>query len=196
MCVQYRRKVRLIVAVYLLYLIRREMSNFVELRHEFLVSKEHTSLAQSRTVLLTGVPREYQSVKALTKFATYLGDVERVWLTRDCGKEIPDFFDRRSKACNKLEAAETKLIRLATQQRIKAGKQAEKAAKKGKDAPPAPPTFDPERDVSVAEQLVERKDRPSHRVSKLPIPIPFVGKKVDSIEWASESQSSASLVLR
>ena len=56
--------------VYVFYIIRREFKNLVLIRHEFLTSKEHSSLAQSRTVLLTGIPREYQDVDALTKFAT------------------------------------------------------------------------------------------------------------------------------
>ena len=158
------------------------MSHFVDLRHEWLVSKEHTRLAQSRTVLLTGIPREYQSVDALTRFATWLGDVERVWIMRDEGKELPDFFDRLNAACNKLEAAETKLIRMATADRIKADKAAAKAKKQ--DAAKAPARVDPESELSVADQLIERPRRPTHRVSK--IPLPFFGNKVDSIEWAKE----------
>lgn len=45
---------------------------------------------------------------------------------------------------------------------------------------------DVERELTLAEKVVPRNDRPTHRVSSLPIPLPFVGKKVDTIEWCRE----------
>lgn len=43
---------------------------------------------------------------------------------------------------------------------------------------------DLEKDKDLADKLVPRDKRPTHRLTKLPIPIPLVGKKVDSIDWA------------
>lgn len=47
----------------------------------------------------------------------------------------------------------------------------------------------PDPNISLAEQLVPKEKRPTHRLpplSFLPFGLPFMGKKVDSIEWARE----------
>ena len=41
-------------------------------------------------------------------------------------KELPDIYDRRLKACNKLEGAENKLLKIAAKRRLKAQKEAGK----------------------------------------------------------------------
>lgn len=41
-------------------------------------------------------------------------------------KDLPDIYDRRLKACNKLEGAENKLLKIAAKQRLKALKKASK----------------------------------------------------------------------
>lgn len=166
--------------VYVFYLIKREYAAFVTLRHEFLVSKEHSSLAQSRTVLLTGIPKSYQSLKALSKFTSYLGGVQNIWLVRDLGKDLPDLHKRRIKACAKLEGVETKVMKMA----VKAKNKDEKLVKKGK--PAKLDNVDPESETSLLDQYIPTKKRPTHRVSKLPIGLPFVGKKVDTINWCQE----------
>ena len=117
-------------------------------------------------------------------------------------KDMPDIYDRRLKACNKLEAAETSLIAMATKLHNKKLKSAAKAAKKsGKSAPPSEPQSndgrplteasigDTERgDITLAEKLVPKNKRPSHRLPAgfMPFALPFIGQKVDSIDWARE----------
>src|SRR4051812_27568608 len=99
--------------VWVFYLIKRELGIFVVLRQEFLISTKHVRLAQSRTVLVTGVPKDFLSVEALTRFTNVLpGGVKRIWLARDLG-DVPDLYKRRTKACSKLENAETALLRKA-----------------------------------------------------------------------------------
>ena len=170
--------------VYIFYLVKREMGNFVTLRHEFLVSREHSQLAQSKTVLLTGIPKNYQSLKALAKFTSYLGGVQNIWLVRDLGKDIPKLYERRDKACAKLEAAETGLMKKAAKQKLKADKKAKKS--KGGESGMEMAANDQEFSTSLAEKYIAKKDRPTHRQHNLPLPIPFYGKKVDSIDWAKE----------
>lgn len=86
-------------------------------------------------------------------------------------KDVPDLFDRRQKACNKLESAETKLLKLAT-------KQIRKNNKKGTDAP----ELDAEASKGEITRYVPQKKRPTHKLG----PLGLWGEKVDTIEWARE----------
>ncbi|GAA5899410.1 hypothetical protein JCM6882_009110 [Rhodosporidiobolus microsporus] len=160
-----------ILTFYVFYLIRREYANFIVLRQDFLMSKEHTRLAQSKTVLVTGVPKEFLNQNAMMKFCSVLpGGAKRVWFARDL-KELPDLYERREKACKKLESAETKLLKLAT-------KQIRKNNKKKIDAP----ELDTEANKQEIMRYVPQKKRPTHKLG----PLGLWGKKVDSIEWARE----------
>ncbi|GAA5838909.1 hypothetical protein JCM11251_003734 [Rhodosporidiobolus azoricus] len=160
-----------ILTFWVFYLIRREYANFIVLRQDFLMSKEHARLAQSKTVLVTGVPKEFLNQNAMQRFCSVLpGGAKRIWFARDL-KELPDLYERRQKACNKLESAETKLLKLAT-------KQIAKNKKKNQDAP----ELDPEANKQEIMRYVPQKKRPTHKLGFLGV----FGKKVDSIDWARE----------
>jgi hypothetical protein len=106
-------------------------------------------------------------------------------------KELPDIFDRRLDACNKLESAESALLCTAAKLRRKESKSKGSAAAAPDGttakAPVNPSTSDPE-SGTVAALLVPREKRPTHRLKLgfMPFALPFIGKKVDSIEWARE----------
>ncbi|GAA6002377.1 hypothetical protein JCM10207_001089 [Rhodosporidiobolus poonsookiae] len=160
-----------LLTFWVFFLIRREYANFIVLRQDFLMSKEHARLAQSKTVLVTGVPKEFLNHDAMTRFCSTLpGGAKRIWFARDL-KELPDLYDRRLKACKKLESAETKLLKLAT-------KQIRKNAKKNTDAP----ELDAEADKGEITRYVPQKKRPTHKLG----PLGLWGKKVDTIDWARE----------
>ena len=118
-------------------------------------------------------------------------------------KELPEIYDRRAEATNKLESAENALLKTAATLRAKKLKKEAKAAKKSGAAPPTSesPTTDaegrplthhslddPENNVTLAERLVPQNKRPSHRLPLgfMPFALPFVGEKVDSINWARD----------
>lgn len=89
---------------------------------------------------------------------------------------MPDIHDRRLKACNKLESAEKNLLQTAAKLHLK-----------GK-APNQTETADgkPDPNLPLAEQLVPRDQRPTHRLPPfkfLPFGLPFMGEKVDTIDW-------------
>ena len=102
-------------------------------------------------------------------------------------KTMPDVYNDRMNACNKLESAETSLLKTA------AKIQTEKKKKLGKEAD-VPATAQSEeslnsgRDLSLADRLVPRDERPTHRLPLgfLPFGLPFISKKVDSIDWAKD----------
>jgi len=112
---------------------------------------------------------------------------------------MPDLYKRQVKAASKLEEAETKLMKTAAQQRVKTEKQIAQADQKEKKSEHKQDinrngksqsrynlvlkTFDAEKAGSPAEQLVAKKDRPTHKIGSK---IPFFGKKTDTIDWCKQ----------
>lgn len=177
--------------IWILYLTKKEMANFIKLRQRFLSSPEHTKLAQSKTVLVTGLPPEYRSETALSKLADYMpGGASRIWLARNLGSHMVDLYNRQTNAASKLEAGETKLLKRAIKihnkaEKASAKREANTNSKHTKDdqrplARKPQHTYDPERQGSITDQLVPRRDRPTFRKG----PIPFFGTKTDTIDWA------------
>lgn len=162
-----------IFTFWLMWNIRSRVAKFIKLRQDFLVSPQHAASVQARTVLITGIPNELLSEKKLRALYSQLpGGVAKIWLNRNL-KDLPDLFDEREKWCNKLEAAETSLIKTAY-----------KLVKKGKaqDASGSLPETDVEINAEVADQYVPKKKRPTHKLGK----IPCMGEKVDTIHWCRE----------
>lgn len=94
-------------------MIKREWSNYVDKRQEFLTSRYWATKAQSRTVLVTGIPDDYINKEALHSMTDFLpGGVRHIWLARD-PKELADIYDRNIKATKKLESAYINQIKLA-----------------------------------------------------------------------------------
>lgn len=99
-------------------------------------------------------------------------------------------YERRLKASDKLESAEFNLIATANKLHREHTLALAKAAKKGQDITTvkAPvPEADVEPGASTADKLVPRDQRPTHRLPPfkfLPFGLPFMGEKVDTIEWA------------
>ncbi|KAG6849367.1 hypothetical protein H0H93_009061 [Arthromyces matolae] len=154
---------------WIFYNIRHEMKAFVLERQRFLLSREHSKTVQANTLLVTGIPSKYLSTEALyNTFNDLPGGVKKVWINRNL-KDLPDIYDRRLSACNKLESAETSLLKTAAKIRLAAIK---KAKKKGTAA-----------DLEAAQAMdsvsVPKEERPQHRLGW----IPFVGEKVDTIDW-------------
>ncbi|KAG6831418.1 hypothetical protein H0H87_005239 [Tephrocybe sp. NHM501043] len=155
---------------WIFYNIRREMKAFVIKRQQYLVSPAHAKSVQANTLLVTGIPSKYLSRVALYNIFNDLpGGVKKVWINRNL-KELPDIYDRRLAACNKLESAETTLLKTAAKLRLAAIKKANKAG----DA------ADTEAAQPIDSVSVPKEMRPQHRLGW----IPFFGEKVDTIEWA------------
>jgi hypothetical protein len=104
-------------------------------------------------------------------------------------KDLPDLYERRLKACSKLEKAETAYLEAAT----KAYAKREKRKAEGKSVPDEDDidtaVVDTEKGAGASHRpirkLVPDKKRPSHRLPAgfLPFALPFIGKKVDTIDW-------------
>jgi len=161
------------------------MHHYVKARQEHLIEHDHARSLQANTILVMGIPERYLSKSALLKvFEELPGGVHKIWINRNL-KELPDIYDRRLAACNKLESAETSLLRTAARIRFEAQNQQQKNQQKNvTESNSADPkkAADPEAAPLDFVSGVPRDQRPSHRLGL----IPFTGERVDTIEWARE----------
>jgi len=157
------------------------MHHYVKARQEHLIEHDHAKSLQANTILVMGIPERYLSKSSLLKvFEELPGGVHKIWINRNL-KELPDIYDRRLAACNKLESAETSLLRTAARLRLEAQKQQQKNVTELNSADPKK-AADPEAVPLDLVADVPRDQRPSHRLGLMP----FTGQRVDTIEWARE----------
>lgn len=146
---------------------------YVNLRQAYLLSPLYSERISSRTVLFQSVPTEYANEGKIRQM--FGEQLKNVWVASTT-KELEDMVEERTKAAMKLEAAETKLVKLCNQARLK-------QSKKGTEDSEAIRISDPELGGefgSLAVRWISAKQRPTHRLK------PLIGKKVDTIEWARE----------
>ncbi|KAI9628552.1 hypothetical protein KEM48_011508 [Puccinia striiformis f. sp. tritici PST-130] len=155
--------------VYVLYLLKVEIEGFIKKRQAFLSSDIYRTRPESRTVLLTGIPDDLLDPEALRRFTAHLpGGARRIWVARDI-KDLPELYERQQNAFAKLEGAYASLISTV-----------HKAHKKSEKSPQAVPEV--MEDGQEWSKYIPRSQRPTHKLGLLGL----VGKKVDSIDWASE----------
>lgn len=162
-------------------MIKREMNHFLHMRHQFLVSKSHSRLAQARTVLITAVPDELASERDIRQFASFVpGGIDRVWIYRD-SKLLNKEFEARQKACKKLETAEAKVLKMANdswRRKETAHAHAQKMKPKDEEGQDEKLIVAPASHEFLNE-LVPVEKRPTHKLGFLGL----FGKKVDTIDW-------------
>lgn len=163
-----------IFVLWTLYWIRNKMSLFVKLHQEFLVSPQHASLPQARTVLITGIPNEILSEKRLTHMYNHLpGGVAKVWINRTVNK-LPDLQAERTKTLDKLEGTTAKTIKKVFK-KIKKGK-VEGVEMSGTDANGT------DVPLGIVDKYLEEKERPHHKLGKFGL----FGEKVDTLNWCRD----------
>lgn len=106
-----------------LYRIYREKINFIDVRQRFLTSPEHRLKASARTVLITNIPSEYRSKKALEAlFDVFVDNDDRskltIWVNRDY-RPLRDLVNRRRKYRHTLEKEELRILRLVNKKHKK-----------------------------------------------------------------------------
>ncbi|KAL4400225.1 phosphate metabolism protein 7 [Malassezia pachydermatis] len=154
-----------IMIAWILYNIHVMMRRFIKLRQDFLISPHHRNSNQAKTFLVTGVPNEVLSETKLKQiYGQVPGGVKKVWINRNL-KGLPKMVEERDKLVIKLEKAVAKLIK-------KAAKNVKKGKAEAVDAPEGHSLS-----LDVAERYVPAKQRPTHRLGK----IPCIGQKVDTI---------------
>jgi hypothetical protein len=102
------------LTLFTLYLIHREWFIFIHDRYQFLLSQQHSKLAQSKTVLITNLPTELaNSEEEFEEFSSFFPEgIAHVWIYHSC-PGLPDQFDERLDACKRLEVTATDMMELA-----------------------------------------------------------------------------------
>ncbi|KIW06614.1 uncharacterized protein PV09_02328 [Verruconis gallopava] len=108
------------------YVIYGELRSYIRVRQAYLTSPQHRLRASATTVLLRSVPRKWLTVEALDGlFDVFPGGVRNIWINRDF-QELSDKVKLRDSLAEKLEAAETALIRNAKKKQMEMQKKEEK----------------------------------------------------------------------
>ena len=151
-------------------MVARESIYYINLRQAYLLSPLYASRMSSRTVLFTSLPKDFQNEAKLRRM--YGSQVKNIWIANEC-EEIEKLVEERDKVAFKLEAAETKLVKLANAARLKSIK---KGTHGNEERMTATQNGSGE-SGSVAARFLQPKQRPTHRLK------PLIGKKVDTINW-------------
>lgn len=150
-----------------MYMVARESIYYINLRQAYLLSPLYASRMSSRTVLFTSVPKEFQDEAKIRRM--YGNKIKNLWMANDC-QEMEDAVQERDEVAMKLEAAETKLVKLSNAARLK-------SLKKGASSDQEPIRAGDGESGSAAARWVKPSQRPTHRLK------PIIGKKVDTINW-------------
>ncbi|RDA91359.1 hypothetical protein CP533_0008 [Ophiocordyceps camponoti-saundersi (nom. inval.)] len=101
---------------FVLYMIVRECIYYVNLRQAYLSSPYYSHRISSRTILITGVPKEYLDPRRLRKL--YGDSVQRIHIPRT-SKALANLVKEREQTASRLEKAEVELILKANKARRK-----------------------------------------------------------------------------
>ncbi|KNF06712.1 hypothetical protein PSTG_00028 [Puccinia striiformis f. sp. tritici PST-78] len=175
-----------VITVWTVYLIQKEMSEYIEIRQRYLTRQNHLDLPQSRTVLVTGVPKSFLSSEVLTSLTARLpGGIKRVWISRALD-DLPEIYNKRLECVSMLESAQTTLIKKAIQQHKSTTLKNEKSSSLLPATIKRTRSKDQQNSVVVeqdpVDQFVKRKSRPHHRLGFLGL----FGKKVDTIDYCKD----------
>ncbi|CAI7642781.1 unnamed protein product [Penicillium bialowiezense] len=146
---------------FVFYVVVRESLYYANLRQAYLNSPAYASRMSSRTVLFMSVPDAYKNQDKIRQVFGH--SIRRIWITSDCSK-LDKMVAERDKLAEKLETAETKLIRGGNKARMRAIKKGEFSVETCLDCESSNPAW------------CHKVKRPTHRLK-------LFGKKVDSIHW-------------
>lgn len=108
--------------IWVCYLFYHELLHYVVKKQEYLGSRSHRLKASSTTVLIMDIPKDLCTTEALMElYDDFPGGVRRIWLNRNFESLVNKDKLRREYE-DRLENAETNLIRRVVKQRRKKGK--------------------------------------------------------------------------
>lgn len=107
-----------------------ELRVYIKVRQDYLTTAEHRLRASATTVLVNSIPSKWLSEEALRGlFDVFPGGIRNVWLNRDLSTLL-DKISKRNKVHEKLEKAQTDLIKDAKKAQLKMRNAEEKKQRK------------------------------------------------------------------
>jgi calcium permeable stress-gated cation channel len=192
------------VVLWVCFIIHQELIHYIGKREEYLASPAHRLKASSTTVLVQDIPEKICNEEALEEmYGDFPGGIRRIWINRDFTVLVNKDKARR-KYEDKLENAETDMLRKAIKQGHKINKINKKGAPKDKTtseqqtlsdaATPAICERDLEYDLETKAawtNYLTPKQRPTMRIpkdkhtaaAKIPLIGRFFSTKVDTIYY-------------
>lgn len=108
-----------LVVGYTCYIFFDELRGYVRLRQAYLTSPQHRLRASATTVLVTGIPPKWCTFEALNGlYDVFPGGIRNIWVNRNYD-ELNEKVKLRTKVANRLEGAETNLIKNARKAYLK-----------------------------------------------------------------------------
>ncbi|PSK48606.1 hypothetical protein B9Z65_120 [Elsinoe australis] len=93
------------------YVFYDELRGFIRIRQAYLTSPQHRIRASATTVLVSGIPRKWLTLEALSGlYDVFPGGIRNIWINRDFD-ELLDKVQLRDKIARQLEDAETVLVK-------------------------------------------------------------------------------------
>jgi len=169
------------VIIFVCHTMYMELLEYIRVRQAYLTSPQHRLQDFANTILVTDIPKRFLSIPALTHlYSNFPGGIRTILINRDLAKLSRKVQERR-KVVSTLEAAETKLMRLAmTSSGARSGHELTKDEEGDTSHP------DVESKEPLWKRYLGKKDREYMRLpifSQTWMPsIPFVGSKVDTID--------------
>ena len=109
----------LVVIIWVCGVFFSELRVYVKIRQDYLTSAEHRLRASANTVLVSSIPDKWLTEEALRGlFDVFPGGIRNVWLTRDFTPLLSKIHER-TRVHEKLEEAESELIRRAKRKQMK-----------------------------------------------------------------------------
>jgi hypothetical protein len=159
---QRRRWAHLILAlcviVWVCYVFFYELRVYIKVRQDYLTSAEHRLRASANTVLVSSIPGKWYTEDALRGlFDVFPGGIRNIWLTRDFTKLLQKIH-KRNAIHQKLESAESDLIRAAKKKQLKVREAEEKKARKAHRAKTMSKAERAQRDKQEDEEAKRRAE--------------------------------------
>ena len=115
---------------YCCYVFFDELRGYIRLRQAYLTSPQHRLRASATTVLVTAIPRKWCTAEALEGlYDVFPGGIRNIWVNRNFD-ELSEKVRMRDWLAQKLESAETNLIKMCKQAEMKKAKKEEKESGK------------------------------------------------------------------
>lgn len=117
----------IIFILWVFYVVFKELRGYIRVRQAFLTSPQHRIRASATTVLVTGIPRKWLTMEALSGlYDVFPGGIRNIWINRDYD-ELADKVKYRDDIARSLEDAETVLIKKCRKKHAEAEKKQAKA---------------------------------------------------------------------